>query len=146
MPTQYPCKFIIPAAQANSKGARLTGGFQNLNGPLSLGDSIQIQVQTTGQGGPSTLNGYMIFSPALAAGSAQVTPSPFINATNNNFLCFASQTGVAGTSGPGNNTTFTFNALTYNGGFQGSYELTFVAEDASTKMQWSEDPEFDTEG
>lgn len=141
-PNNYTCGFVIPSGPANSNGARLNGGFPPMPHLIS-GDSIQVTVQTTGQGGPSTLNGYMIISPAANVPN-QTNPSPFKD-NNSKFICFTSQMGVAGTNGPGPNTTFTFNRLTYNGSLQGNYELTFVAEDPATGTQWSEDPEFDTD-
>ena len=96
----------------------------------------------TGNSAPSTLNGYMIISPAAAD---QSIPSPFTS--GGKFVCFTSQTGVTGTANGQGVTVYTFDALTYGGGIQGQFELTFVSENPTTPpTQFSEDPEFDTEG
>ena len=138
----YPCTFTIPSGQANSNGAKLTGSGFGAIPTLVNGDSIQVTVTVTGSGGPTSLNGYMIFSPAADAPN-QSTPSPFLNGSK--FLCFKSQQGVSGNAN-GGTTQFSFQTFTYNGGYPGHYELTFVAEDPASGTQWSEDPEFETGG
>ena len=70
-------------------------------------------------------------------------PSPFVQGANNNYLCISTQPGIAGVVGS-SSTVYTFGSFTYPGSSEGSYELTFVALDASTGRQWSADPEFDT--
>jgi hypothetical protein len=147
MPTTYTCTFVIPSAPGTSNGAKLAGsGFGN-KPVLKTGDTIQVQVQATGNSPPPTLNGYMIISPAqLQTNQSQTTPSPFVTPTLANFICFRMQQNVGASTAQGT-TTYNFNALTftYGGGYVGQYELTFVAEAPSLGgTQWSEDPEFDT--
>ena len=136
----YTCAFQVPAANSTS-GSKLIGGFPGSTAPtLAKDDQLQVTVKFLGnQSIPSSLNGYMIISPYQGA-TNQTTPSPFLNGSNP--LCFKSQSGVTGDS----TNTFTFAALTYNGGYAGQYELTFVAENPANGVQWSEDPEFDTTG
>jgi hypothetical protein len=146
MPTTYTCTFVIPNAPGASNGARLVGSGFGSKPVLMTGDTIQVQVQATGNTAPATLNGYMIISPAqLQTNQSQTTPSPFVTATLANFICFRMQQNVGGSSAQGK-TTYNFNNLTftYGGGYVGEYELTFVAEAPSLGTQWSEDPEFDT--
>jgi hypothetical protein len=135
----YTCAFTIPSGQGN--GAKLGGsGFGNTP-TLQVNDVLQVTVRLTGQG-PTSLNGYMVFSPAADVPS-QTIPSPFQN--NGKFVCFKSQMGLSGNNS-GGSTLFTFSSFTYNGGYAGHYELTFVAEDPASGTQWSEDPEFIVEG
>ena len=96
-------------------------------------------------GAPATLTGTFVFTESQLALTNQTTATPFLmGGANSNFLCVA--TKQAGGQVAGSTTVYTFPAVTYGGGLQGSYELTFVAANnaASPPVQWSEDPEFDT--
>lgn len=131
------CNFTITAA---GNGGNLAGnGFGNQNN-LNSGDVLQAVVHWAGQNPPSQLNGYFIFSPAGNAPPTQASPSPFVSGAK--FVCITQQTAQKAANAP----SYTFAGLTYGGGQGGKYELTFVAEDASTlpPTQWSDDPEFDT--
>ena len=137
MPNTYTCNYTLPSA---ANGGKLTGpGFGN-KPTLAVGDQIQAVVQVTGNGGPTALAGYYVFSPAADATTSQSGPSPFF--AGSNYLCLAENAGTADASGK----NFTFPVMTYAGGQPGKYELTFVVQDPSSGAQWSEDPEFDTGG
>src|SRR5687767_9780284 len=135
----YTCAFSLPSEQAD--GATLGGSGFGTTPTLQVNDVLPVTARVTRQG-PTSLNGYMVFSPAPDVPD-QTTPSPF--QSNGKFVCFKSQMGLIGNNS-GGGTTFTFSSLTYNGGYAAHYELTFVAEDPATGTQWSEDPEFIVEG
>lgn len=138
-----PCNFTIPADSPNGGG--LAGNGFNGRPTLNSGDILQVIVRCAGSSGPANLTGRFIFSPAGDAPSSQTAPSPFLSGSK--YVCYTTQTKPQD-SGSGGSITYTFDGITYGGGQQGNFELTFVAEDGSTAppTQWSEDPEFDTGG
>jgi hypothetical protein len=91
---------------------------------------------------PATLSGYFVFSPSPFAPPGQMIPSPFL--LNGCYRCVDMQTANKVTA-PGN-ITYTFAGYSYAGGYQGQYELTFVAStgQGAAQVQWSADPEFET--
>lgn len=134
-----PCNFTIPANAPN--GAQLAGNGFGGKPTLQNGDVLQVVVRWAGNNPPGELTGHFIISAAKGA-PGQTRPSPFLNGTSANYLCYQPQTVPKDASAP----SYTFAGIAYGGGQPGNYDLTFVAEDSSTTpvTQWSKDPEFDT--
>lgn len=122
-------------------GGKLSGGFASGANVLKANDNLVVVVKYPAGGTvPASLGGVFVFTPAPGV-SNQSTPSPFVRASNSNYVCLQQQVGTK--SGPdGGYFIFTFPSIPYAGGKVGSYEFTFVAIDGF--RQWSEDPEFDT--
>ena len=145
------CNFTIPAGVV---GGKLGGGFTQPDGVTLLttndppptlmgGATLNVKVTYPGAtGAPQNLSGIFVFSAAQRS-TNQAQASPFL-ADGGRTRCMLRVT-VPKVSLDGNS-VYTFPAIPYAGGRAGMYELTFCAanNEASPRIQWAEDPEFDT--
>jgi hypothetical protein len=140
----------------NSKGLK-----KNENSAAIPPDDLVIKVRWLAgapNSAPGQLTGDVVFSMSQKAKPTQNAASPFKNGSPGRQLCHQHVTvnvqNAAGANGEPPFYEFGPYPLvkgTHPGGSQqGSYELTFVAEQpgaaAGQEIQWSQDPEFDVSG
>jgi hypothetical protein len=123
-------------------GGKLTGGFDDTT-QLGTGQTLQVSVLGPVGNAPSVLHGVFVFTAEKKKGGNQTSPSPFTINNSTRPQCLAELVAQGTGDGVGH-MRYDFAAFTYNGGYPGAYELTFVCFPDAGSPQWSEDPEFDT--
>lgn len=145
------CNFTIPAGVV---GGKLGGGFTRPDGrtllaadepPPSLmgGGNLNVTVTYPGlTGAPQRLTGVFVFSAALRSVN-QSHASPFLGDGGRTRCMLKSTADKVSRNG---DSVYTFAPIAYTGGRVGFYELTFCAanNEVTPRIQWAEDPEFDT--
>jgi hypothetical protein len=109
---------------------------------LAKGEQLTVTIQD-GTGSNPTLNVYLVFTRSALARNDSNVASPFKQSGRDLCLLTASNLASNGGAYQVSNSNLTYSQA---GGSGGQWELTVVAVNANDQtVQWSEDPEFDTE-